>query len=47
MVVARQALFGRVGEHVAHHAAQRLLGQEIVADVVGHAVNLGFETAGC
>ena len=37
MMVARQALFlGGVGEHVAHHAAQRLLGQKIVADMVGH-----------
>ena len=39
MMVARQALLGGVGEHAAHHAAQRLLGQEIVADLVGHAGN--------
>src|SRR3974390_447194 len=38
MVVARQALLlGGLGEHVAHHAAQCLLGQEIVAEMVGHA----------
>ena len=36
MMVAGQALLGRFGEHAAHHAAQRLLGQEIVADLVGH-----------
>ena len=35
MVLAGQAVLGGVGEHVAHHAAQRLLGQKIVADVVG------------
>ena len=38
MMIARQVLLlGDVGEHVAHHAAQRLLGQEIVAEMVGHA----------
>ena len=37
MMLARQrALLGGVGEHAAHDAAQRLLGQEIVADLVGH-----------
>ena len=35
MMLARQALFGDVGQHVAHDAAQRLLGQDVVADVVG------------
>src|SRR5476651_2225583 len=37
MVVARQAFLGGVAEYAAHHAAQRLLGQKIVADLVGHA----------
>jgi len=36
MMIAGQALFGRVREHAAHHAAQRLLGQEVVADLVCH-----------
>jgi hypothetical protein len=40
MVVARQAfLLDGLAEHAAHHAAQRLLGQEIVAEMVGHAGN--------
>ena len=49
MMIARQALLGGVGEHVAHHAAQRLLGQEIVADLVGHgASGLGLaDSGGC
>ena len=42
MVLARQALFDGVDEHAAHYAAQRLLGQEIVADLVGHADIRGF-----
>src|SRR5690606_12728480 len=37
MMISRQALFGRLGQYAAHHAAQGLLGQKIVADVVGHA----------
>src|SRR5215510_6062048 len=37
MMVARQALLGRVGEHAAHYAAQGLLGQKVIADLVGHA----------
>ena len=37
MMLARQALLGGVGEHLAHHAAQRVLGQDVVADVIdGH-----------
>ena len=36
MVLARQAFLGDVGEHLAHDVAQRLLGQKIVADMVGH-----------
>ena len=37
MMLARQAVLGGVLEHVAHHTAQRILGEEIVADVVdGH-----------
>ncbi len=36
MMLAGQALFGRVGEHGAHHAAQRLLGQKVIAYLVGH-----------
>ena len=35
MMLARQAVLGGVGEHLAHHAAQRVLGQDVVADVVG------------
>ncbi len=38
MMLARQdLLLDDLKQHVAHHAAQRLLGQEIVAEVVGHA----------
>src|SRR6185437_11011240 len=38
MMVARQdLLLDDFVEHLAHDAAQRLLGQEIVAEVVGHA----------
>ncbi len=41
MVVAGQAfLLGRVREHGADHAAQRLLGQKIVAEMVGHGLRL-------
>ena len=40
MMVARQAFLGGVGEHAAHHAAQRLLGQKIVADLVGHGSSM-------
>ena len=37
MVVARQAFFlDGLDENAAHHAAQRLLGQEIVAEMIGH-----------
>jgi hypothetical protein len=36
MMVARQALFGRVCQHAADHAAQRLLGQKVIADLVSH-----------
>ena len=38
MMLARErAHFSHVGEHAPHHSAQRLLGQQIVADVVdGH-----------
>ena len=40
MMLARQrAGLGHIGQHAAHHRAQRLLGQEIVADVVdGHRI---------
>jgi hypothetical protein len=40
MMLARQhAGFGDVNQHPAHDGAQRLLGQQIIADVVdGHAV---------
>ena len=34
MVLARQALFGDVGKHGAHDAAQRLLREKIITDVV-------------
>ncbi|GLI22679.1 hypothetical protein XFLAVUS301_23530 [Xanthobacter flavus] len=34
MVVARQAGLGHVREHPAHHGAQGLLGEKIVADVI-------------
>ena len=40
MMVARQALLGGVGQHLAHDAAQGLLGQKIVTDVVGHDVSM-------
>ncbi len=42
MMLARQAAgLGHVGEHAAHHRAQRLLGQQIVADVIDrHPANL-------
>ena len=41
MMLARQPGFRRIGEHAAHHRAQRLLGQQIVADVVDrHRVRL-------
>ena len=36
MMVAGQAFLGGVGQHAAHHAAQRLLGQEVVTDMIGH-----------
>ena len=40
MMVAGQALLGGVGQHVAHHAAQRVLGENVVADVIdGHGAN--------
>ena len=46
MMLAGQALvLGGVGQHVADHAAQRLLGQDVVADVIdGHgdfAIGIG------
>ena len=42
MMLARQAAgLGHVGEHAAHHRTQRLLGQQIVADVIDrHSANL-------
>ena len=37
MMLARQAFLGRVRQHRAHDAAQRRLGENVVADViVGH-----------
>ena len=40
MMLAGQAVLGGVGQHVAHHAAQRVLGQEVVADVIdGHGAD--------
>ena len=37
MMLARQAVLGGVLEHRVHDAAQRLLGQDVVADVIdGH-----------
>jgi hypothetical protein len=36
MVLARQALFGGISHHAAHHAAERVLGQDVVTDIVGH-----------
>src|SRR6185437_6037430 len=41
VVLAGQTLLRRVGQHVAHDAAQRLLGEKIVADVVGHVTSSG------
>ncbi len=35
MMLARQPALGGVGQHLAHQAAQRVLGQEVVADMVG------------
>jgi hypothetical protein len=35
MMLAHQALFGGIGHHRAHDAAQRVLGEDIVADVIG------------
>src|SRR5262249_16713434 len=35
MVLAREPILGRVAQHALHDAAQRLVGQEIVADMVG------------
>ena len=37
-IMARTAQ--RIGEHAAHHGAQRLLGQQIVADMVGHVTSV-------
>src|SRR3989442_10871651 len=37
MVLARQAVFGRVDEHRAHDAAQSILSQNVIPDVIdGH-----------
>ena len=39
MMVAGQAGARDFGQHLAHHAAQRVLGENVVADVVvSHAV---------
>jgi hypothetical protein len=41
-MVAGQPFFGGIGKHFANHAAQRLLCQQIVADVIdGHGINRG------
>ena len=36
MMVAGQALLGGIRQHTVHDAPQGLLGQKIVADLVGH-----------
>ena len=42
MMVAGQAGARDLGQHLAHDAAQRLLGENVVADVVvGHAACRG------
>ena len=45
MMLAGQAVFRGVSQDVAHHAAQGLLGENIVADMVrGHPGNLPHRT---
>ena len=36
MMLPWQTLLGGVSHHRAHHIAQRVLGQDVVADIVGH-----------
>ena len=47
MMLARQAMLGGIGQHLAQHAAQRVAGQHVVADMIGrHGGPVAFQEYG-